>query len=115
MLRKHAGKWLGCLGPILTKNSTVTHPEDYGRNVPNYHYRFARGFLDTLHIMRLTLSLARALRDGPQVRLLRELAIDCFTNGEDEEDEEAADDDGKDRIVDADGREIAYYRPLALC
>jgi uncharacterized protein (TIGR02996 family) len=113
LLKKHQGEWLGRLGPMLTTNPTVTHPEDYGRSVPNYHYRFARGVLDTLHVTRLTLSLARALRDSPQTRLLRELAIDCFTNGDDEDDEESAHDDGDDRIVDASGQEREYYRPLA--
>jgi len=113
LLKKHQGEWLGRLGPILTKNPNVTHPEDYRRDLPNYHYRFARGFLDSLHVTHLTLSLARALRDGPQARLLRELAIDSFTNSNDEEDEEAAEDDGEDRIVDPDGRDNDYYRPLA--
>lgn len=120
LIKKHQGEWLGSLGPILEKNPTV-HPEDLHANVTNYHYRFARGFLDTLHIAQLTLALARALRAGPQARLLRELAIDCFTADEELEEEEedeyeseetVADDDA-DRIVDARGEEDTYHRPLA--
>lgn len=112
LLKRHQGEWLGRLGPMLMKNPKVTHPEDFQKSVPNYKYRFARGFLDALQITRLTLSLARALRDGPQARLLREL-IDEFTHDEDMEDEEAAEDDGKDQIVDAKGNVASYYRPLA--
>ncbi|MGE3804078.1 MAG: WGR domain-containing protein [Gemmataceae bacterium] len=110
LLKKHEEEWLGKLGPLLTANPMVDHPEDYrAGEVPNYRYRFARGFLDTLHITQLTLRLARALRDGPQVRFLQRLEIDDYTNG-DEVDEA---DDGDDRIVESDGQERPYYRPLA--
>jgi uncharacterized protein (TIGR02996 family) len=88
LLKQHQAEWLGRLGPILTPNPTVNHPEDF-REVPNYQYRFVRGFLDTLHITCLTVSLSQALRDGPESRLLRELAIDGFTYEERETDEES--------------------------
>ncbi len=39
-------------------------------------YRFARGFLDGLHVGGLRVDTARALRDAPAVRFLRELVID---------------------------------------
>src|SRR5947209_52234 len=41
-----------------------------------------RGWADSLEINRLSLALARALRDAPQARLLRHLGVD---DAEDEE------------------------------
>ena len=74
LVETHQHEWLGTLGPILTPNPMVRHPEEWNREVPNYQYRFAGGFLDSLHITWLALPLARALRQGTQARLLRELA-----------------------------------------
>src|ERR1043166_1062306 len=34
LLKRHQGVWLGRLGPMLTKNAKVNHPEDF-REVPN--------------------------------------------------------------------------------
>jgi uncharacterized protein (TIGR02996 family) len=78
LLSAHQAEWLGPLAPFLLSGQSVT---DYsegspGQEVPNYEWRFARGFLDAVHVHELDVPLARALRDAPQTRFLRELVID---------------------------------------
>jgi uncharacterized protein (TIGR02996 family) len=56
-------RWLGPLAPHLLDQEGVT-------------ISFRRGWLDTLELARLSLPLARLLRDAPQARLLRHLVIE---------------------------------------
>jgi uncharacterized protein (TIGR02996 family) len=70
LLAAHQADWLRPLAPLL-----LAEVEEW-EEVPNYEWRFARGFLDSLHVPELGLPLARALRDAPQTRFLRELVIE---------------------------------------
>jgi hypothetical protein len=63
----HQAEWLGMLAPLVLEHQDV------------HVLAFRRGWVDTLEIDHLTLHLARALRDAPQARLLRQLEIaDAF-------------------------------------
>jgi uncharacterized protein (TIGR02996 family) len=77
LLNAHQQEWLGPLAPWLLDNSEVTDPEVREAR-RNSGFRFARGFLDTLHIGTIYVPLARALRDAPQTAFLRELVIESI-------------------------------------
>jgi uncharacterized protein (TIGR02996 family) len=76
LLKAHARDWLGELAPYLLEG----HDPDRGPK-----YQFARGWLDSLEISSLSLSLARALARAPQARLLRRLVIEETTDPDEEE------------------------------
>jgi len=59
--RDHSDRLLGSLAPHLTD--------------PGTSYEVCRGWLQVLRVGNLTLPLARALRDSPEARLLRELRV----------------------------------------
>jgi uncharacterized protein (TIGR02996 family) len=83
LLAEHRGEWLGPFAPLLANNPVAADPESLERR-PNYSVQFKRGFLDTIHVTRLFVDMARALRDAPQTRFLRELVIETLDNYEDE-------------------------------
>jgi uncharacterized protein (TIGR02996 family) len=62
LLGSYRERWLGPLAHFLRERG--------------HRYRFRRGWLDAIEVGRISLPFARALRDAPQVRLLRELSID---------------------------------------
>src|SRR5262249_2279531 len=63
LLAAHRAGWLGPLAEHFP-------PEDEADTC-----RFARGWIDALHIDRLNAAMARALVDAPQLRLLRRLEV----------------------------------------
>jgi uncharacterized protein (TIGR02996 family) len=63
LMAAHTEDWLGPLAPHLIEEKGV-------------RLNFCRGWLDTLEIDSLSLAAARALRDAPQARLLRSLAVE---------------------------------------
>jgi uncharacterized protein (TIGR02996 family) len=67
LLDLYRQRWLGDLAPFLLPP---------GDETPLFH--FVRGWLDSLHVPRLRVDLARALASAPEVRLLRQLVVlDC--------------------------------------
>src|SRR5262249_39679262 len=66
LLAAHQRAWLGALAPGPPGAESI-------RTLAAF--RFRRGWLDTLHVGSLNLPLARASRDAPQARLLRDLAL----------------------------------------
>jgi uncharacterized protein (TIGR02996 family) len=74
LLEAHQPRWLGPLAAHVLGEHEVDHPETYGQ-VLNYGLRFVRGFLHTFEVHRLYVPVARALRDLPELRFLRHLAI----------------------------------------
>ena len=81
LLAAHQPEWLDPLASLLLSGARVeewefTDGRHIPREVPNYRWRFARGFLVTIHIRTLYVPMARALRDAPQSRFLRELVIE---------------------------------------
>jgi uncharacterized protein (TIGR02996 family) len=92
LLAAHQAEWLGPLAPFLLSGDQVGRWGYVGeqfirREEPNYEWRFMRGFLDTVHIRNLYVPMARALRDAPQTRFLRELVIE-YVEAEHEEGED---------------------------
>jgi uncharacterized protein (TIGR02996 family) len=83
LLEAHQERWLGPLAPLVLGEHRVHHPEDYDE-VPNYELRFVRGFLHTFEVHRLFVPVARALRDLPELRFLRELSIGYIETEHDE-------------------------------
>jgi uncharacterized protein (TIGR02996 family) len=69
LLESSAERWLGRLGRVLS--------DECG-------FAFRRGWLDRLGVRRLSLELARRLRDAPQARLLRDLSIERVLSEEEE-------------------------------
>jgi uncharacterized protein (TIGR02996 family) len=99
LLQAHARDWLGELAPFLLKG------RDRDR-APRY--QFARGWLDSLEISALSLSLSRALAKAPQARLLRRLVIETVVDPE--EDEVApGEDEAADVPAEVDEREAALW------
>jgi uncharacterized protein (TIGR02996 family) len=85
LLAGHAEEWLGALAPHLLWQEDIK-------------FQFRRGWLDSLELPMITLELARAVRDAPQARLLRHLAIeDGSDDNAPEPDDEAAEDDYEGR------------------
>jgi uncharacterized protein (TIGR02996 family) len=67
LLKTHTREWLGNLSPFLVGQwSDADKP---------YHYRFARGWLDTVRVLPFHEALFRALARSPQIRLLRNLEV----------------------------------------
>jgi uncharacterized protein (TIGR02996 family) len=91
LLGAHQEEWLGPLAPFLPPRGMAPPVVEDVTTMGLPPVRFARGFLHTLHLATLTVPLARALRDAPQMRLLRELTIEDL-NREDEEPFEPGDD-----------------------
>ena len=77
LLARYEEQWLGAYARLLMDNPMVRHGE-YGPNGPNFKYRFERGFLASLRVARLYVSVARTIRDAPETRFLRELIIDSI-------------------------------------
>lgn len=63
LLRDHRDRILGRLGPHLAGEGVA--------------YELTRGWLESVEASHLTLPFARALRDAPQARLLRRLAVEA--------------------------------------
>ena len=108
LLAKHRDEWLGPFAPLLANNPMVYDPETWEER-PNSSVQFKRGFLDTVRITDLFVDMARALRDAPQSRFLRELVIEGLGNDEDEYE------DGPDlpRLSQGqDQEDLAYYTLL---
>jgi uncharacterized protein (TIGR02996 family) len=98
--------WLGELAPFLLEGEepayiaahnghetfpvfTTTRPpwlpegEPFEAEANPLPFHFRRGWLDVLHVRRLSLYLARALRDSPIARLLHTLTIDEVADSSD--------------------------------
>jgi uncharacterized protein (TIGR02996 family) len=69
LLKARLRDWLGELAPHLLD----APPRQWG---PHTEYRFARGWIDRLHIATLSPVLAQAFARTPLLRLLRELLIE---------------------------------------
>lgn len=77
LLSRYQEKWLGDYSPMLMKNAIVRDYERYTRGLsPNFTYRFERGFLASLHVIRLFVPVSRMIRDAAETRFLRELIIE---------------------------------------
>jgi uncharacterized protein (TIGR02996 family) len=79
LLREHGLRWLGSLAPFVTGESEVDPWKE--PTAPLGQLRFARGWLDSLEIARLTDALATELAQAGEVRLLRRLTIDSLGSG----------------------------------
>jgi uncharacterized protein (TIGR02996 family) len=90
LLTAHQREWLGGLARFLL-----------GRQSRNYEFGFARGWLHSLHVVRLTEPFARALAAAPQTRLLRSLLID---------DAEIDEETDLEEDVPVDENELCLYR-----
>ena len=75
LLSAHGDLWLGPLASLLRENPRVIPAENGYAEVPNYQWRWRRGFLHELSVERLYVPMARALRDFSEVHLLRKLSI----------------------------------------
>src|SRR5262249_50103561 len=72
LLREHQSAWLGELARFLGKKPRAQATL----------FTVARGWLDTLQVHELNVTLARVLARAPQTRLLRKLVIlDCPVEG----------------------------------
>jgi uncharacterized protein (TIGR02996 family) len=91
LLKAHQREWLGPLAPWLL-DDPETLDVDTGGQRGNYDYRFARGFLATLHVHSFFVPVARALRDAPQTAFLRELVIEYIADSEEGPEYEPGDD-----------------------
>ena len=67
LLKKHAKEWLGDLGRYLVGSWS-------GEDRP-YHYRFARGWLDSVRTLPVPEAVIELLAKSPEARLLRRLEI----------------------------------------
>ena len=73
LLDQHARDWLGDLAPFLLDQQDVHHSwVDAGKG---YHFQFARGWVETLHVFELSTAFAEAFNRNPLFRLLRNLSI----------------------------------------
>ncbi len=79
LLAAHQQAWLGELAPYLLGPAEAIPEdnaiEDVQPGEPNYQFRFARGWLDSLHLGDMDRTLADRLARSPQTRLLRQLTI----------------------------------------
>jgi uncharacterized protein (TIGR02996 family) len=71
LLKKHQHEWLGDLATPLLDPPPAPHE---WRQLKS-EFRFARGWLDYLHVDNFTVALTRALARAPQARLLRHLVL----------------------------------------
>jgi uncharacterized protein (TIGR02996 family) len=69
----HEREWLGKLATYLLDLRDVGRSAGPGRTL--YRHLLARGWLDTLHVERLTVPFARNLAQAPEARLLRRLTV----------------------------------------
>jgi uncharacterized protein (TIGR02996 family) len=69
----HEREWLGSLATYLLDVKDVGRSAGPGRT--RYRHLLARGWLDTLHVERLTVPFARLLAQAPEARLLRRLTV----------------------------------------
>jgi uncharacterized protein (TIGR02996 family) len=84
LLKAHADEWVGGLADFLIGERGREKPARRSyRGI--YEFRFARGWLDSIHVPELSVDFARALVGGPQVRLLRRLIIESEDNDDDYE------------------------------
>src|SRR5262245_58323153 len=73
LLEKHGRTWLGELAPYLLDQKDVSEWRlKHGRG---YSFRFARGWIDTIHFYELTQQTAAVFQNNPLLRLLRHLII----------------------------------------
>jgi uncharacterized protein (TIGR02996 family) len=84
LLDAHQRQWLGGLAKFFLDLEEMS---DWQRNAGLYNrLRFARGWIEALHISNLTKGLAKAFRVSPLLGLLRELSIDAtYDEGSDED------------------------------
>jgi uncharacterized protein (TIGR02996 family) len=76
LLTAHGRAWLGDLARYVLDQKGVSEWRlDAGRGC---RFRFARGWLDLLHIVEVSTPLAEALGRCPFARLLRELRIEDY-------------------------------------
>src|SRR5262249_61051449 len=73
LLKGHARSWLGGLAPFLLDPPAEADRDEYEE--PEYEFRFARGWLDSLEGEYYGLNFARALAAPPQAPLLRPLPL----------------------------------------
>lgn len=76
LLKKHTQTWLGSLAKFLLPPCDI--PEDGPPVQDQFHFEFARGWLNRIHIPMLTGGCAAALAAAPETRLLRQLIIRWF-------------------------------------
>jgi uncharacterized protein (TIGR02996 family) len=92
LLAAHQAEWLGPLASLLLSGDTIQR-SDYVEGqftqweVPNYEWRFARGFLDSVFVRDLSVPMARALRGSQHARFLRRLEIEYVQDVEEPEGE----------------------------
>lgn len=87
LLEAHQRQWIGNLAAYLIDQHGTN--EHHGTN----EFRFARGWLDSLRIPMLNVGLARAMKKAPQLRLLRELAIEQIAYGTESAGDDADEDE----------------------
>jgi uncharacterized protein (TIGR02996 family) len=76
LLDEHQRAWLGGLAPFLVDRGTDDLPQWMWRHADDRGaFAFRRGWLDVLHVGQLTEELAGVLARSPEVRLLRDLAV----------------------------------------
>jgi uncharacterized protein (TIGR02996 family) len=87
LLAAHQAEWLGEIAPLFLKTEAEIDQEGvdtfdvdcqyYGHHVGREcnHFRFARGWLDSLHLCVFTPRLAETLGQCPTIGLLRQLTI----------------------------------------
>lgn len=85
LLADNERQWLGDLADTLMNPPEGDLFELHDPALCNYQYKFARGWLDTLHIPELNVNLARQLARCPELRLLRRLHIYLTSYFEEEE------------------------------
>src|SRR5262249_17473029 len=95
LLAAHQAEWLGEIAPLFLKTEAEIDQEGadtfdvdrqyYGHHVGSEHnrFRFARGWLDSLHVCVFSPRLAETLGRSPTIGLLRQLTI---THSDDEND-----------------------------
>ncbi len=80
LLKMHQNDWLGELGDIFSKYP-IKGSENFSKERLKFKYRFARGFLDSIHTTELLPDFADALVKSPCALMLRSLHIDAIISG----------------------------------
>jgi uncharacterized protein (TIGR02996 family) len=109
LLELHQEEWLGALAAFLPPRGMPAHVVECMEANGGPPLRFARGFLHSLRPGVLTVPLARALRDAPQVRFLRELVLEWIRL---ENEDDAAYEAGEDVPADLHPDAAAGIYPL---
>jgi uncharacterized protein (TIGR02996 family) len=73
LLKARARAWLDKLAPFLLDQQGVS---EYRREQGGFQFTFARGWLDQIRTIELSVAFARALAQSPQCRLMRRLSIE---------------------------------------